>query len=295
MRIVLLLLAAACAYGQQVSGTIAGVVRDSQQAVVAGAKVTLVNATQGFTREGATNSEGYYLFTSLPPAAYTLTVEQAGFKKFEQRDIRIFASDRIDINVGLDVGQVTETVTVEAQALMVQTTGAERSGVITGQQVVDLALISRSFLDLVRVMPGVIYTGGLGGIMANGNRGNQNNLTVDGVTNVDTGSNGGELATLNIDQMAEFKVLTNSQPAEFGRSSGAQIQVVTKSGTRDFHGGGYLFHRHEGLNANSWRNNIDNRARNLYRYNFAGFNVGGPAFIPGIFNKDKESSSSSWV
>jgi hypothetical protein len=103
---------------------------------------------------------------------------------------------------------------------------------------------------------------------------------VDGVTNIDTGSNGGQLATMNIDQIAEFKMLTNSQPAEYGRSSGAAISVVTKSGTRSLHGTGYLFHRHEGLNANNWRNNLENRQRQLFRDNTAGFNIGGPAYIP---------------
>ncbi len=152
----------------------------------------------------------------------------------------------------------------------------------------DLAMTGRNFLDLARTIPGVVYTGGLGGIQANGNRGNQNNLTLDGVTNVDTGSNGGMLATTNIDMIAEFKVITNSQPAEFGRSSGAQINVVTKSGTQDFHGTGYLFHRHEGLNANSWRNNIENKPRQFYRYNYAGYNIGGPAYIPGKLNKNKD-------
>lgn len=274
--------------GQQVSGSIYGTVRDGQQAAVAGAKVTVVNVTQGYTRETNTNSEGYYLFTSLPPSTYTVTVEQAGFKKATTKDIKIFASDRIDAGFTLEVGSLSEAITVAGEVSTVQTAGAERSGVLTGQQVVDIALISRSFYDLVRTIPGVVYTGGLGGISANGNRTNQNNLTVDGVTNVDTGSNGGDLATLNIDQMAEFKVLTNAQPAEFGRSSGAQIQVVTKSGTKEFHGTGYDFYRHESMNANSWRNNIENRQRNLYRFNYAGFNVGGPAYIPGLFNKNKE-------
>jgi hypothetical protein len=282
-----LILLAAGLHAQQISGSIFGTVRDKQQALVAGAKVKLVSEAQGFERETTTNSEGYYIFSSLPPAAYSVVIEQPGFKRFERKDIRIFASDRIEVSTDMEIGQVTETILVEGEVSTVQTVGAERSGVLTGNQVVDLALINRSFLDLVRVVPGVVFTGGLGGIQANGNRGNQNNLTVDGVTNVDTGSNGGELATLNIDQMAEFKVTTNAQPAEFGRSSGAQIQVVTKSGGRDFHGSGYIFHRHEGLNANSWRNNLENRARNLYRFNFAGFTIGGPVYIPGKFNKDK--------
>lgn len=291
-------LAAATAIAQQISGSIFGVVRDQQQAAVAGAKVTLVNTTQGYTRETQTNGEGYYIFPSLQPSTYNVTVEMSGFKKFEKKDIKMFASDKIDVGVQLEVGAVTDVVTVEGQVSTVQTQGAERAGVLTGKQVVDIALISRSFFDLTRTIPGIVYTGGLGGISANGNRGNQNNLTVDGVTNVDTGSNGGDLATMNIDQMAEFKVITNSQPAEFGRSSGAQIQVVTKSGTKDFHGTGYDFYRHESMNANLWRNNIENRQRPLYRFNYAGFNIGGPAFIPKLFNTNKEKFfffvSSEW-
>ena len=275
--------------GQQISGSISGVVKDAQQAVVAGAKVVLVNQQQGGARETTTATDGGFVFTPLQPGAYTLTVEAAGFKKFEQKELRLSASDRLLLpDIVLAVGQLSESVTVEATAVALQAQSAERSGILTNRQVNDLAMTGRNFLDLARTVPGIVYTGGLGGIQANGGRGNQNNLTLDGITNVDTGSNGGSLATTNVDMIAEFKITTNSQPAEFGRSSGAQIQVVTKSGTKDFHGTGYLFHRHEGLNANNWRNNIENRPRQFYRYNFAGFNVGGPAYIPGKFNKDKE-------
>ncbi len=289
MRIAIaLLLSLASVWGQQISGSIFGTVRDAQGAAVVNAKVTLTNQEQGFSRESNTNSEGFYIFASVQPGTYRVSIEMSGFRKFEASNIKIFASDKIDVPAQLEVGAVTDTVTVEGSVTAVQTQGAERSGVITGKQVVDIALLTRSFYDLTRVMPGVVYTGGLGGISANGNRTNQNNLTVDGVTNVDTGSNGGDLATLNIDQMAEFKVITNSQPAEFGRSSGAQIQVVTKSGSRDFHGTGYDFYRHESLNANSWRNNIQGFQRNLYRFNYAGFNIGGPAFIPKLFNRNRD-------
>jgi len=280
---------------QQISGSISGTVKDNQQAVIAGAKVVLTNTAQAVVREAMTGSDGGFLFTPLQPASYTLTVESRGFKKYEQREIKIFASDRIALpNIVLDLGAVSETVTVEAQAAVLQTKSAERAGVLTGNQVVNLAVRTRNFLDLAATVPGVIYTGGLGGIYANGSRGNQNNLTVDGITNVDTGSNGGVLATLNIDQIAEFKLITNSQPAEVGRSSGAAIQVVTKSGTRDFHGTGYLFHRHEGLNANNWRNNQENRARQLFRYNYFGYNIGGPVILPGGFNRNRDKLFFFW-
>lgn len=285
---------AMAAVGQQISGTIFGSVRDSQQGAIANAKLTLSSPEQGTSREAQTSADGSFVFAQVQPGTYNLTVESAGFKKFLQKDIKLFASDRIALgNITLEVGAVSESVTVEAQAASVQTASAERSGVLTNRQVLEVGLLSRSLFDLTRTIPGVI-TGnstsglGVGSINANGSRNNQNNFTLDGVTNMDTGSNGGSLATTNVDMIAEMKVITNSQPAEFGRASGAQIQVVTKSGSRDFHGTGYWFHRHEGLNANTWRNNIDGRARQFYRYNYAGFNVGGPIFIPGKLNKERD-------
>lgn len=284
-----LLVCACAAWAQQITGTITGVVKDAQQAVVANAKVILTNVQQGNAREVNTSSDGSFVFTPVQPGLYNLTIEASGFKKSEQRDIRVSANDRISMpDLILTVGALNESVTVEASAVTIQAQSAERSGVLSNRQVNDLAMTGRNFLDLARTVPGIVYTGGLGGIQSNGGRGNQNNLLLDGITNVDTGSNGGALATTNPDMIAEFKIITNSQQAEFGRSSGAQINVVTKSGSKDFHGTGYLFHRHEGLNANSWRNNIENRPRQFYRYNFAGFNVGGPAYIPGKWNKEKE-------
>lgn len=280
---------ASTAWAQQISGTIFGSVKDASQGAVIGAKVTITNVAQGSSREVQTGNEGTFAVANTQPGTYLVTIEAAGFKKYEQKDVKLFASDRLSLgDIVLTVGGMAETVTVTSEAAQIQAASAERSGVLTNSQVVNLALTSRSLFDLVKTIPGVVYTGGLGGIAANGNRNNQNNFTLDGVTNVDTGSNGGTLASSNMDMIADMKITTNSQPAELGRSSGAQIQVVTKSGSKDFHGTGYFFHRHEGLNANTWRNNIDKRARPFYRYNFAGFNIGGPAYIPGKFNKDKE-------
>ena len=284
-----ILFSASLLCGQQISGSIIGVVKDSQQASVGNAKINLNNQEQGTTRDGVTGADGSFVFAQVQPGYYTLTVEATGFKKFEQKDIKVFPNDRVGLgDIVLTVGALNETVTVEAQVAAVQTASAERAGVLTGRQVTELAENGRSLFDLTRVLPGVVYTGGLGGIMANGNRSDQNNFTLDGVTNVDTGSNGGTLATTNIDMIAEMKVITNSQGAEFGRASGAQIEVVTKSGSMSFHGTGYFFHRHEDLNANSWRNNADGRPKDFYRYNTEGFNVGGPAYIPGKFNRNKD-------
>jgi hypothetical protein len=264
-------------------------VRDPQQAVVAGAKVVVISQTQGAVREVTTGSDGSFTVTPLMPAVYNLTIEAPGFKKFERKDIKIFANDRISLpDLLLEVGSVTESVVVEGTAVALQTQSAERAGVITGRQVVDLAMSNRQILDAVRIIPGIVYTGGLGGIQANGNRGNQNNFTLDGVNNVDTGSNSGTHTDVNLDIIAEFKVITNSQPAEFGRSAGAAINVVTKGGTNEFHGVGYWFHRHEGLNANNWRNNLENRSRQLQRRNWFGYNLGGPVPLPGNFNRNRD-------
>jgi outer membrane receptor protein involved in Fe transport len=217
-------------WAQQISGSINGFVKDVQQGAIVDAKIVLTDQAQGSARETRSAPDGAFVLTPVQPGTYSITIESSGFKKFEQRDVKVFANDHVSLgNVILNVGAITDTITVEGQVVQVQSSSAERSGVLTSRQVLDLAENGRNFLDLVKTLPGVVYTGGLGGIQANGNRGNQNNLTVDGVTNVDTGSNGGTLATTNIDMIAEMKVITNSQQAEFGRSSGAQIEVVTKS------------------------------------------------------------------
>ncbi len=291
-----LLLAGSQVWGQQVSGSVGGTVHDKQGGVIPNAKVRLVDVAQGDIREATSNSNGVFFFNPLKPSLYSITIEAPGFKRYERKEVNVSANDRIDLGqIELEVGGTNETIIVEAQAEAIRTEGADRAGVLNTNQVVNLALLTRDFLQLTKTIPGVVQNGGVGGAV-NGNRNNANNLTVDGVTNIDTGSNGGVLATMNMDQIAEFKVLTNAPPAEFGRSSGAQINVITKSGTRDFHGTGYLFHRHEGLNANNWLNNQQPqsnglaRPRNLYRYNYAGFNAGGPVLIPGTGlnrNRDK--------
>jgi hypothetical protein len=293
-------------WAQQTSATLMGVVRDKQGAVVPGATVVLINQEQGTAvRNLKTEGDGSFIIAPLQPATYTLTVEASGFKKFEQKDVKLFANDRLSIgNIELEVGSLTETVTVEAAVVQLQTESAQRSGIVTGVQTVNLALNGRNYLSLMTTVPGVVseFNGqvagpGIGMISINGQRTNQNNITLDGVSNMDTGSNNTQHTSLNIDAIAEFKILTNSHPAEFGRSSGGAVNVVTKSGTTEFHGAGYWFHRHEGLNANTWRNNQDlvtvngqrvAQSRRKYRYNYQGFNVGGPVYIPGKFNTAKD-------
>ena len=231
---------------------------------------------------------------------------ETGFKKLVKTGVILNVADKQSTGVLiLEVGGVSDTVSITADAgqLQVKTTSGEMGEVVTGRQVQELALNGRNYLALLGGIPGVVVTttftiagpGGFGNISINGTRQNQHNLTIDGSTNVDTGSNGTQHVMLNLDAIAEFKVLTSNYQAEFGRSAGGDIKIVTRGGGSQFHGTGYIFHRHEGLNANTLFNNADGRRadgseinpRSLYRYNYMGYNVGGPIVLPKEKLKDR--------
>jgi hypothetical protein len=206
-------------------------------------------------------------------------VEAAGFSKLEQKDIQLFAADRMALpDMALAVGAVTETVNVEASAVALQTLSSERSGIVTGTQLVDVAVNGRTYTSLFKTVPG--FNGDTSN--SNGRRVDTNNVIMDGVTTLDSGNNGTNLLNLNTDAIAEFKVLTNSQQAEYGRTSGGSVNIVTKSGGMQFHGVGYIFHRHEDLNANSFTNNYNGVQRPRYRFNTPGFTFGGPVILPKV-------------
>ncbi|MBI3209660.1 MAG: carboxypeptidase regulatory-like domain-containing protein [Candidatus Solibacter usitatus] len=299
----MMLLAAAGAFAQTSSGSIAGSVVDAQNAVISGTAVTLLDQQRKIATSTNTDAEGRFVFPQILPGKYTITVDKPGFKKTERKDITLLANDRISAGViVLDVGTVAESIEVSAQTIQLKTESSERSAALTSKEMENIAVNSRSYLQLVGFLPGVVSTAnlqtgghaGLANISANGARFDQNNLTLNGIGNVDTGNNGDQLATISLDSVQEFKVLTSNYQAEYGRSSGAQISVVTKSGGTAFHGSGYLFHRHEGLNANNWKNNRDGLQRGLFRFNDPGYTIGGPVFIPGVFNKNKEKLFFFW-
>jgi hypothetical protein len=283
-------------FAQETTGSIAGTVKDTSGASIPNAKVTITNTGQGTSRVMETTGDGNFFADPLQTGRYEVTVDATGFKRSVTSDIVLFANQKVSLgDIALQVGSQGETVNVEGSAVQLETEDAMRSGVITGSQTVNLALNGRNYLDLVKTVPGIVSDfngevagpGGIGSIYANGQRGNENNSTLDGVGNMDTGSNGTQHTSLNIDAVAELSVVTNAESAEFGRSVGASINVVVKSGSRDFHGTGYWFHRNDRLNANSFFNNEAGQPRQLYRYNYQGFNVGGPVFIPGHFNKER--------
>ena len=261
-------------------------VQDAQGAVVPNARITLVNQTQGVTAMSQTTGpEGTFVFTPLLPATYTVTVEAAGFKKYSKTEIVLFANDRMGLPpISLEVGSATESVTIEANAVQLETVTAARSGIVTDTQVKDIALNGRSFTNLMKTVPGVTNDGtnAIGG-----QRTDQYTYTLDGVTMEDSGC-GCFAFRYSVDAIAEVKVQTNALTAEFGHSAGPQVTVVSKGGTRDFHGSGFWFHRNEGMNANTFLNNYNNVARPIYRYLTAGWNLGGPFYIPGKLNKNRD-------
>jgi len=291
------------AFAQTSSGSIAGTVLDSTQGAIASATVTLIEVDKKSTSTTKTDSDGRFVFPIVQAGNYTIMVEAKGFKKYDRKDIVLQGNEKLAVGIlSLEVGSVTESIEVSAQAIQLQTESGERSSSLNSKQIENIALNSRSYLPLVALTPGVLTAptlataghSGVGSITANGARQNQNNLTLDGIGNVDTGNNGDQLATLSLDSVQEYRILTSNYQAEYGRSSGAQISVITKSGTSEFHGSGYLFHRNDSLNANNWKNNRDGLPRNLFRYNDVGYTIGGPVYIPGHFNRNKDKLFFFW-
>lgn len=302
--VMMLLLCLSCScLGQNVTGTISGTVSDSKGGLVPNAKVTVINADQQVVVRAVTTDErGEYSAPLLPVGRYEVTAEVSGFKKMTQSGIVLSVNDKLAVNFTLEVGAVTETVSVEANALQVDTQSATATGVISGTQLKELSLNSRNYAQLVLLVPGASDSGNADQIFPgataplgtnlitfqiNGNRREQNNWQVDGADNVDRGSNLTLLSFPSIDAISEFRVVRGVYDAESGRSAGGQINVITRSGTSDIHGGIYEFFRNNILNANSFFNNKANPAvpRPPLRYNDFGGTVGGPVWIPKVYEQ----------
>ncbi len=286
---------------QVTSGTIFGVVKDQTGAVIPNASVTVLSPDTGATRSVTTTSTGDFAVPNLPPGTYTITIEAQGFKKLETQGVILSAADKL--NAGefvMQVGSVDSSVTVTADTgqLQIQSYSGERSDLITDKQLNNVAMNGRNVLDYMKLIPGVISsfdghasgTGGLDALNINGTRANQHEFTIDGASNVDTGNNGGTHVTINTDAIEEVKILTSNYQAEFGKAAGGQIAIITKGGTNQWHGDARFFHRNEGLNANEWFNKTNqlqgSPATNtppLYRYNYVGYQGGGPILKDKLF------------
>jgi hypothetical protein len=305
-RYLSLFLIAGCVQAQSISGSIVGSVADSSGLAVAGASVVLTQPATAAKRQSPTDAGGRFVFPGLQPGEYTVTVEMKGFKKLEKRSINLTAAETLPLGeLRLEVGAITESVEVSAQGTPVQTASAERAGVITGSQVDTLAIRGRNITSVLQLLPGVVDTSdpeqiqSSWAINAQGNRLNTNNLSLDGATLNAIGNNNNSVVNVSMDAVAEVKVLLTNYQAEYGRMSGANIQIVTKSGSRDFHGLGSFFKRHEEFNANTFFNNRTvikgvGLPKPRYRYNTWNYNIGGPVFIPGRFNRNREKLFFFW-
>jgi len=307
-----LCLAGAPVHAQTTSAYVSGAVADSQGGVLPGATVTLTSRTQGNVLTTTTDAEGRFVFPIVRPDSYTIRVTMQGFKTSERTGLVVSANDRASTGtLNLEVGGIEESVSVSGRISELQIESGERSFTLESEALKNIANNGRAMFNFANLVPGVLQNGTSGteipqvsGFTVNGQRPNSNNITIDGVTNIDTGDNGGNMATTNIDAVAEFKILTNAYQAEYGRAVGGQIQVVTKSGTQSFHGSGYWYGRRSDWNANTWTNKraaapppvgsgalIEpaKASRNDY-----GYTLGGPIFIPGVFNEDKKKLFFFW-
>jgi hypothetical protein len=206
----LVLLPVALLQAQVVSGSVSGTVIDSQGSMVPGVKVTLTDEVQATVRTMNTSSEGNFYFTPVLPSTYTIAVEAAGFKKFEKTGIKVSPGDRVDVaEIKLDVGTITESVVVQANAIALETETAQHKSAIIGQNVVDMPIVDRNFLRLIQIVPG--YAGGdQYGANINGNRNDSMSIKLDGISNMDSGVNMCCSTWINMDTIAEVNVVTST-------------------------------------------------------------------------------------
>ena len=299
---------------QNITGTIVGTVTDPSGAAVPGAKVTVFNLAQNRDQQTVTtDASGNYAAVQLPVGRYKVTIEAPGFKKVVRDNIVLNVNDNLTVSAKVEVGDLAQTVTVEEAPVHVELQSGTQSTTITGTQIREQALVTRNYSQLLQSMPGVtsssvdqLYVGVTvpSGSSAqipysiNGQRNSANAWLVDGADNVDRGSMLTLLNTPSIDAIEEFKVLRSNYSADMGRAAGGQISVITKSGTSQFHGDAYEFARNNDFAANNFLNNAnslnlgsDGKARvPALHYNNFGYTLGGPVYIPGHYNKEKNKT-----
>jgi outer membrane receptor protein involved in Fe transport len=289
------------AYAQSATATLSGIATDSQGAVVSGASVTLTNPATRQQRQTTTNDDGSFVFSQLPPSAYVLDLKHAGFVSTQLPDVVLNVGDQRTLRIELKVAQVAETVTVSTDAPLIKDSPAVAT-VVTRGFVANQPLNGRSFLPLVELSPGVVLSSGEVGSQSefsvNGQRAGTNYFTVDGVSanfgvansaNLYQSGGGGAVAlsalgTTNtlasIDAVQEFSIQTSTYAPEFGRQPGAQVAVVTRSGTNDLHGNVFDYLRNDVFDANDFFANRAGLKRPALRQNDFGFTLGGPVFLP---------------
>ncbi len=293
--ICLLVAAIVPVYGQT-AGEIAGIVTDASGASIPNANVTVTNQGTNATRTTTTNEAGIYTFPSLVPGIYQVAVESEGFRRYVARDIELQVQQTARINVALEVGEVTQSIEVSGAGALLDTDSATTGTVIERERIVELPLNGRNFLQLVSLSPNVTFgfntpgqAGGRQGgdrvnqnISISGMRGTWNHYTLDGIENTDVNFNLYILLP-SVDALQEFKVQSGVYPAEFGRAA-SQVNVSTKSGSNEFHGAVYEFLRNNKLDARQYDFVGTDPVQNPFKWNQYGFVLGGPVWIPKVYN-----------
>lgn len=302
--IVLSLIFAGVAQAQSGRATVKGLVQDQQSNVVAGATVTLSDQNKNFSRTQTSNQDGAYIFAAIPPGTYRIEVEAAGFKKTVITDVQAAVDTTIDVNAALEVGQVTETVNVAStNDAPLNTNDATIGTSFDRQRISDLPLNAGNVVALLSLQPGVTRTG-----YVNGGRADQANVTLDGI-DVNEQQRGLDVVTdeafasvirVTRDSLQEFRVTTTNPNADQGRSSGAQVSLVTRSGSNGFHGSLFETHRNTVTSANDFFNNKDGVPRPQLLRNIFGGSIGGPikrdrAFFFFTYEGFREATATSAV
>jgi predicted heme/steroid binding protein len=295
--LVLLVLATLVLVAQSDLGSINGFVKDPTGATVPNATVTVKNEATGTERKVTSNDSGYYTVTNIPAGFYTITVEAPGFKKFDTTNNKLDSNAVLAVDASLTVGAATESVEVTATATPLQSESAAVQKLVTRQQIDSLELNGRNPIFMAQLVPGarggtlanLSFNFSQGPGQLNGARTPESLITYDGAPAVRTRSNGTSLGAADVDSTQEIQILTANYSPEYGRSSGGQIRIITKTGGQQFHGAAYEYLRNTDLNANTWARNT-NPATGFtapIHYNQYGFNLGGPLYIPGKLNTDK--------
>jgi hypothetical protein len=289
-----------CSQALAQEATIVGAVTDQTGAAVPNASITITNTDTGQVHQTTTNSVGQYLAPSVQIGHYTIRAEVAGFKKAEQTGIVLENGDRRAVDFKLEIGTAQESVTVEAAPVAVQSESGEVSDLITGSQVTQLATNGRSIYSLAALTAGASSAmpdyqvassvGANSSISFNGLRYSHNLYMIDGGEDLDRGGAGTIIVMPSIDAIAEFRQLTSNYSAEYGLSSAGTTTLVIKSGSKDFHAGAWEFMRNEDLDAENPFPKAAGQPIPINRLNNFGFNVGGPVFIPNVYNKDKNKT-----
>ncbi|HEU4796765.1 MAG TPA: carboxypeptidase regulatory-like domain-containing protein [Pyrinomonadaceae bacterium] len=288
--LLLAFLAHPAAQAQTVTGRISGTVQDSVGASVPNATVRIINSATNAERVVTSDENGIYTVTNLPVGTYTIEAEQKGYKKALVSGQNVTADARLTLDLRLEAGEVSETVEiVAAGGETVNTTSGEVSRIIDRQQVQNLALNGRNYIQLISLVPGVALLNddqlelttslATNNQSINGNRGQTNNVTVDGGFNLQSGSNASQINNVGLDYIQEVKIQTSNFSAEYGRNSGAQVSLVTRSGGNDFHGSAFEYLRNDKLDARSFFAPV----RPALRFNNFGYSFGGPIFKDKLF------------